>query len=72
MRCTFMLLAVIFLFAGCGQYQIPEVSDQHPASPQATAAPEIEFVSDLSPDEAHQPMMPPEMKTAPMHEMKGM
>jgi hypothetical protein len=61
-----VLVVVLFVLAkflaGCESCRIPPVNENHPAHPNAAAAPDIEQAGLLEVDKANLPGIPPEMK----------
>jgi hypothetical protein len=68
-RRFFALMTAVLVLAGCSTVvELPAVSEQHPANPNAAAAP-LPALSDVL--RVEQPVAPPP-KPAPMRGMPGM
>lgn len=60
------------VLAGCAPIEPPQPGADHPASPQATAAREVEASDVLTVDEKNLPQTPHEMHQGTMHHGQGM
>ncbi len=70
MKDSLKLLLVFFsLLTGCATCQIPQVTKEHPASPQAATPTRIEQKEILKVDESNLPDIPSEMKEKAMKNM---
>lgn len=67
--CLKFLLVFFSFLAGCATCKIPQVTKEHPASPQAAISTAIEQKEILKADQSNLPDIPGEMKEKAMKNM---